>query len=155
MNKIVNNRILRNIAGPSVIAMFFIGDRWLKLAAISLDPGQSTALINDWLQFRLVMNPGIAFSLPFSGDWLTILLSLIIATLTFVIIYLTLNKKASHWTLLLLTVVLFGAISNILDRYIYGAVIDYLDLKYFSIFNIADAMISAGVITLIWREWRR
>ncbi|MDP3836667.1 MAG: signal peptidase II [bacterium] len=135
--------------------MFFIGDRWLKLAAISLDPGQSTTLIGDWLQFRLVMNPGIAFSLPLRGDWLTILLSLIIAALFFVIIYLTLKKKANYWTPLLLTVILFGAISNILDRYIYGAVIDYLDLKYFSIFNIADAMISSGVIILVWRKWRR
>jgi len=155
MNKLLNSRILQNIAGPSVIAMFFIGDRLLKTAAIARGQGISTPILGNWLQFRYVPNTGVAFSLTFGGEWLTIILSLIILCLLITIFYLKLKKSASNLTLLLLTFILIGAISNILDRYLYGAVVDYFDLKYFTIFNLADTMISIGVIALIWRNWRQ
>ena len=48
-----------------------------------------------------------------------------------------------------LTILLFGAISNIIDRIRLGFVIDYIDLKYFTIFNIADIMIVGSIGLLI------
>lgn len=53
----------------------------------------------------------------------------------------------NQWALLLL---LSGAISNVLDRIVYGGVIDYLDLFFLPRFNLADLAIILGVIIWIW-----
>jgi len=148
MNKyFYNNRYLQNIAGLIVIAMFFIGDRILKAIALNSGQNQIFPLIKGWLNFHYVPNPYIAFSLPLSGLLLTIIITVFVLLLLSYIIYLILNKKSSKALILPLTVILFGAISNLLDRYLYGAVIDYFDLRYFTVFNIADVMISGGVFT--------
>jgi signal peptidase II len=64
--------------------------------------------------------------------------------------------KAKKLTLeaLILTFVLFGAISNIVDRLQYGFVIDYLEIKNFTIFNLADVMISSGALFLILQNFQ-
>jgi signal peptidase II len=59
------------------------------------------------------------------------------------------RDSAKRWEVIILTFIIFGAISNILDRLIYGYVIDYLELKYFTVFNLADVMISGGAIILL------
>ncbi len=48
-----------------------------------------------------------------------------------------------------------GAISNIIDRLSYGYVIDYLSLRYFTVFNLADVMISSGAIILILKNLKK
>lgn len=138
---------MQNIAGLIVVAMFFIGDRILKALALNSGQGQIFPLIKNLLNFHYVPNPYIAFSLPLSGWLLTIIITVFVLLLLSYIIYLILNKKSYKDLILPLTFILFGAISNLLDRYLYGAVIDYFDLRYFTIFNIADAMISVGVFT--------
>lgn len=42
-----------------------------------------------------------------------------------------------------------GAISNLIDRMIYGFVIDYFDVRFFSVLNLADIMITLGVMIFI------
>jgi signal peptidase II len=151
-------KLLYNIAGPVVIAMFFVVDRLLKNNALNLGPGQFRALIGDVLSFRLVFNQNIAFSLPLSGPWLNILISLIVFCLFLIIIHSKIKRALDQKSLFLLTFILFGAISNLIDRFLYGAVVDYFDLKYFTIFNLADVMISVGVFAffiLILKKDRR
>ncbi len=53
-----------------------------------------------------------------------------------------------------LWVVLLGALSNLYDRLAYGYVIDYLNLTFFTVFNLADVLITVGVGWLIWRSFR-
>ena len=65
------------------------------------------------------------------------------------LLYLSIKKDyIKAWLLL---AIIFGAISNLFDRIKYGYVIDYLDLKYFTVFNLADVMIVGGVIGLGWQ----
>lgn len=45
--------------------------------------------------------------------------------------------------------VLSGAISNIIDRVLYGCVIDFIDFKFWPIFNMADMFIVSGAIFLL------
>lgn len=147
MNNIDKKKFLfYSIARPMVIAMFFIIDRWLKNKALNLGFIEQKSIISDILTFRLVFNQNIAFSLPLSGYWLNFVISLIILVLLLIIISAKIKKTLSKKSLFLLTLILFGAISNLLDRFLYGAVVDYFDLKYFTIFNLADVMISVGVI---------
>lgn len=140
---------LENIAWLLVGAMFFIGDRLLKNLALNIGSEQPYNILGSWLKFRLVFNPYIAFSLPVGGQILNIILTIIIAGLIISIFYLIFNKKSQKSLIIPLTFILFGAISNLLDRYLYGAVVDYFDLRYFTIFNLADSIISLGVIWAI------
>ncbi len=45
-----------------------------------------------------------------------------------------------------------GAINNLIDRLQYGAVIDYLRVGWWPVFNLADSMIVIGVILLVWKQ---
>ena len=47
-----------------------------------------------------------------------------------------------------------GAASNFFDRVRYGAVIDYIDVRWFTVLNIADIMISVGAALLVLMLWR-
>ncbi len=132
-----------------MIAIFFIADRILKQRANNLFNTENYSLIKNLFSFSLTKNYNIAFSLPLSGPWLNILISIIILTLLFIIIQSIYKQKQIPRETLVLIFILFGAISNIIDRFQYGYVIDYLELKYFTAFNLADVMISLGALLLI------
>ena len=155
LNHSYQKKYFFNIAAALVIAMFFIGDRVLKNVALGIGQGQACPLLNNWLSFHYVPNPYIAFSIPLSGLFLNTLITSAILFLICYIIYLIIVKKSFITLILPLTFILFGAISNLLDRFLYGFVIDYFDIRYFTIFNIADAMISIGVIYIILYEFSR
>lgn len=153
MNKANKIRIL-NIAGLLSVAIFFIGDRILKIAALSQGTGISRRILSPYFHFYLTFNPYISFSLPLSGLILTIILTIIALSLVSFIIY-SLIKKKNKELIIPLTFILFGAISNLIDRYSFGAVIDYFDLRYFSVFNLGDVMITIGSIFVLLKIIKR
>jgi len=50
--------------------------------------------------------------------------------------------------------ILSGGMSNLIDRIIHGHVVDYVDLGFWPVFNVADAMIVVGVAIVFINEWR-
>lgn len=50
--------------------------------------------------------------------------------------------------------VLGGALSNFLDRILYGYVIDYIDIRIWPVFNLSDLCISTGVALIIFNSFR-
>lgn len=139
---------------------------WISLLVIILD--QLTKVLADqFLQYRqpleilpffnltLVYNPGAAFSfLADSGGWQRwFFLALTSAVSIFLIFWL--KKLKPHQTLQYTSIALIlgGAIGNLIDRAIYGHVIDFLDAFYqqhhWPAFNIADCAISIGAVLLI------
>ncbi|MFA6514071.1 MAG: signal peptidase II [Patescibacteria group bacterium] len=151
MNKILTKRLFTNIAIITVIAMFFIADRYLKGLALRTGINNGKSLFNQYFLFNFTENHNIAFSLPLSGPILNIIIISLIIAIIFIIGQLIIKNRALTQDSLILTFILFGAISNIVDRLQYGFVIDYLELKYFTVFNLADVMISLGVLTLIFK----
>jgi len=142
-----NNQIksIKNIVRLIVLAIFFLIDRYLKYLALNYSNKPFT-LIKGLLSFNFIPNYQIAFSLPFSGSWLNIIIIIIIATIGY---YLLSNrKKLRPVELISLSTIIMGATSNLIDRLTYGFVIDYLDLNWFTIFNLADAMISISTLIL-------
>ncbi|MFC1678271.1 signal peptidase II [Patescibacteria group bacterium] len=128
-----------------ILAIFFVSlDRFLKL--IALKTTTDYQIIGDLFKFSFAHNYNIAFSLPLSGAILEILISIIIIIL--IVYSLILAKRDDYKYLFSLTFIIFGAISNLLDRIKYGFVIDYLDLEYFTVFNIADMMIVGGALLI-------
>jgi len=105
--------------------------------------------------FNLVMgwNRGVSFGLFNSdsplNDWLLPLIALVIVG--FLLVWLV--RSESLLMALALGSVIGGAIGNVIDRFNYGAVADFLDLHmagyHFPAFNVADAGISIGAIILV------
>jgi len=132
-----------------LIAVFFvILDRFLKFLAVNRYFDEPVNLIGDIFKLNFIQNYNIAFSLPISGIGLNIVISLILVGLLIGLI--KLYKKGYLIIAYLVLVIILGAASNLYDRINYGFVIDYLDLKYFTVFNLADVMIVGGVIGLGW-----
>jgi signal peptidase II len=140
-------RFKKMIFGFSLI-IFFLFDRFLKVIAINYFSDSPLALAGDYFEFSFAKNYNIAFSLPLSGWWLNVLIIIIIVGLVF---YLCQSyKNRNYYKTLFLLFILLGAVSNLYDRLIQGYVIDYFDLKYFTVFNSADVMIVGGVIGIIF-----
>ncbi len=120
----------------------------------------STHLINfnfipNFLSLIYVENTGVAFSM-LSGNRLFIILMTIL--LLGVLIYMLekedLNSKRNSKSITWSYGLLFGGIlGNLVDRIIRGVVVDYVSFKifgyYFPVFNLADLMITIGVIILV------
>ncbi len=89
------------------------------------------------------------------GFWL--LTAIIMAMVLGCAIY-TLYRILNHLPALAEIVVLAGALSNVIDRLWFGAVLDFIELYvgtwHWPVFNIADSMILLGVAGIFYRMWR-
>lgn len=134
--------------GLSFIALaIFLADRFLKLYFIK---NPTINLGGDFfyglLTFGFAKNTGIAFGVAVNQFFLIILIVLVLFYLTGMLCKFYLDKRLIVAFGLILIIV--GAFSNLLDRLKYGFVIDYIDLKWFTIFNLADTAITLGVAIL-------
>ena len=154
MNKLIRKTNIKNIAIPLVIAIFFISDILLKILSLNLMSAAPRKLIGNIFSFHPTANYYMAFSFPFSGPLLNIFVSLIVIALISYVLHLKKNKKKRKSEMVLLIFILLGALSNLTDRWTNGYVIDYLELRNFTVFNIADVMISAGALLLILKNIR-
>ncbi len=136
-----------------VLVVFFVAlDRFLKALCLRGAFDQPYRLVADIFSLNYAKNYGIAFSLPLSGPILTALIGLIILIL--LAYWLKLLRPVANCQLPIakiytLTMLIIGAILNFTDRIQYGFVIDYFDLKYFTVFNLADIMIVSAVTGLL------
>ena len=139
---------------------------WLSLLVVVLD--QVTKLwIDSSLQYnqpvpvlaffdlRLLYNEGAAWSfLADAGGWQRWFLSCLAVVVTAIlVIWLSRLKQAYCLLAVALALVIGGAVGNVIDRIMYGYVIDFIDVYYnawhWPAFNIADSAISLGAILLI------
>lgn len=135
----------KKIAIYYIIAIFFITlDRFLKTLALTLP--DKLEFLNGWINFNFVKNFNIAFSLPITGVGLNIFVFILIVFLIYFLIFLCGQKY--YFRMFLVLNVILGAASNLYDRLKFGFVVDYIDLKYFAVFNVADTMISISVVIL-------
>ena len=128
------------------VAGLFVSDRLLKLWFLN-NPNAHWDFIVGWLGFSLTKNSGIAFGIPLSSPTVEV----VIVTAVLFLVHAWLRARQIRQTLLRfgLSLMIVGAVSNLVDRLRYGAVIDYIDVPFFTVFNLADVMISGGVGLLI------
>lgn len=119
----------------------FAADRILKETAITRgvepDPGP--------IAFTLFRNTGIAFSLPLSSAIFWPAAGAIFATLAWLFVRSFAKDKLRAG---MLAMIILGAASNLMDRYLYGSTTDYLLFFGRSAINLADVMIVAGLAAL-------
>lgn len=98
---------------------------------------------------ELVYNSGAAFSL--GAGYSPVLAA--IAVILIIVLWRAARGATSAWTTVALGLVLGGAVGNLIDRLLRGnggAVIDFVNLKYWPTFNVADSSIVIGVVIMIW-----
>ena len=139
---------------------------WLSVVVVILDQltkfwvathlaiGEQLSLF-PWLNLRIAYNTGAAFSfLGNAGGWQIYLLSGL-SLLAVVIILLWMRSVARNEYLLAIgfSLVMGGAVGNLIDRLSLGYVIDFIDFHlgawHFATFNLADSAISVGAVLLV------
>jgi signal peptidase II len=102
-----------------------------------------------FLQFRLVWNYGISFSLFNSGTSTMIIILICLQTVIAGVLVWWVRNAQTMWLKIGGGLIIGGAIGNIIDRVIYKAVIDFVDFHiagyHFPTFNLADTCITIGV----------
>ena len=128
------------------IAFFLLAlDRLAKITALQIWQFEEISIF-PWLKLTLAINRNIAFSLPLSGYLLNISISALVLFLGYYWLYFIKNRQSQ--AALLLTIIIINAINNLIDRLVYGGVIDYIHLQYFTVFNLADVCICLASIAL-------
>lgn len=122
-----------------------LADRLLKRFALD---GTVLGAASDPLTFRLFKNGGIAFSLPLSGPLLWLLSIGILAAVS---ILAAKDFRVRHYDRAeAYALFIVGACSNLFDRVMYGFTVDYLIVASRSAVNLADGMILAGALWLLF-----
>lgn len=119
--------------------------------------GQTTKIINNFFYLTYVQNTGAAFSILIGYRYILIIITLIFLYY----LYKNTKKQINPNKLAILShgLLLGGIIGNLIDRIIYGYVIDYLDFMIFNynfpIFNLADTFIVIGCIILVINSYAK
>ncbi len=132
----------------SLATAFLALDQLTKYAVIkTMILGQSIPVINEVLHFTYVHNYGAAFGL-FQKKWY---LFIAVASISIMVIvyYSKFLAPNNLWVQTALALLLAGALGNLIDRLKYRYVVDFIDVRFWPVFNIADIVINVGVGMLI------
>ena len=144
---------------------------FLGIHHIGLPYGTSIPIFGDFLRLTYIENPGMAFGIDLGGKLFFSIFS-IIASIG-IIYYLYKVRKENLLFRISLSMILGGAVGNLIDRVFYGvlfggkqlfygSVVDFIDVDFFNInflgyhmnrwpvFNIADASVTCGVILMLF-----
>ena len=125
-----------------------------------VEPGRSITLIPHVLSLTHSTNSGAAFGLFKGSGQIVFLAALVVVVLTFAWFF-AFRKKQSVWSFVGLGLIIGGALGNLIDRVARHnhQVVDFFDLGWWPVFNVADIAIVAGVIIVVvvtalelWRE---
>lgn len=122
---------------------------------LHLDKVRAIDVYPPFLNLRMAWNYGINFGL-FSGDnsstrWILIALALIICV---VVLYWVTREPGGRWQNIAAGLLIGGALGNVIDRFLYGAVADFLNMSCCGLnnpfsFNVADIAVFLGAVGLI------
>jgi signal peptidase II len=146
------------IVANLVALLWLAADRYLKTYLLE-NPDTTW----DFILFKIQLwqNKGMAFGL---GEASVIISTILAPAMVLIIVVLILDliknyKKRNLVEAYFLTLVIFGAISNLMDRLIYQRVTDYISFNFWPVFNLADVMIVAGIIgtiaNLLYQNYRQ
>ncbi|MBP2073427.1 MAG: signal peptidase [Thermoanaerobacterium sp.] len=113
-----------------------------------LKPIGSFPIINNIFHFTYVENRGAAFGILQNRTLFFIIITVIVGT---ILIYSIVKIPGSTFYKFTLSMILGGAIGNLIDRVRLGYVVDFIDFKFFpAVFNLADSMIVVGAFLLCY-----
>jgi signal peptidase II len=123
------------------------------VAKAELETGGARELIHGVVSLRYVENTDVAFNLlrwvpeAIRGPVLLVMGAVAVALLGYLLLRARLTASVTVFALLLVTA---GAAGNYLDRILRGYVVDFVELKHWPVFNVADVYVTAGYCALAW-----
>jgi len=140
----------------ALIAAIVVADQLTKLWALNRLSGGRTIDIVGSLRFNLAFNKGMAFSQATgAGPIIGALAFLII-----IVIVLWMRRSAAGMSAVAAGLIVGGALGNLIDRlfrndaWLRGAVVDFVDLQWFPVFNVADSCITIGAALMVLASLR-
>ncbi|MCB1857870.1 MAG: lipoprotein signal peptidase [Gammaproteobacteria bacterium] len=140
---------------------------WLSLIVVALDQiskqlVESNLLVFEtlpllsWLNLTLAYNEGAAFSFLSDQDgwqrWFFVALAVTVSIV--LVVWLSRLNRSERLVATALSLLLGGALGNMIDRLRFGHVVDFIDVYYrqwhWPAFNVADSAITVGVILMLW-----
>jgi len=135
----------------TALGVLLIDQLTKRLALGALELHQPVAVLGDFLRFTLAWNQGAAFSMSWGGPLVLTIVTAAAAVMVSVFIW----KLGRRSTLFLagMGAILGGALGNLLDRFMFGKVVDFIDIGFtdwrWPTFNFADIAITFGGIILV------
>jgi len=143
---------------------------WLGVSWDGMMYGQSIPVLGEFFRLTYIENPGMAFGIDFGGKVFFSVLSILASGA--ILAYMMRVRRSPLGFRVALSMILGGAVGNLIDRVFYGVlygqaplfegkVVDFFDMDFFNIslgsyhltrwpvFNIADASVTVGVILLL------
>jgi len=130
----------------SVIFLFIV-DRISKWLAINILPREGVFIIPNMTGFILERNQGIAYSIFLPPTFLIIFIVIIIVIL--ITFLMRAYRRGEAEAVTALSLIIIGAVSNLLDRLQYDYVVDMIVLTSWPVFNLADLFILVGAGWLV------
>ena len=126
--------------------------KWWVLEKIMQPPRMIN--VNEYFNLVLTWNNGISFGLFNNDNEINALIISLIATVIIIFLIRLLSKSKTKKLSIGLGMIIGGAIGNVIDRSIYGAVMDFLDVHinvyHWPAFNVADSGITVGALILVF-----
>ncbi|MDZ7374393.1 MAG: signal peptidase II [candidate division KSB1 bacterium] len=142
----------RDLRLLGISALVVLADQVTKAAARAFLQGQnSIAVLGQYVRLTYLENPGMAFGIRVGGPaFFSVFASL--ASLV-VLVYLLRLRGERMGVRLALALVFGGAIGNLIDRLLYGQVVDFIDVGVgdlrWPVFNVADSAVTVGMVLLM------
>lgn len=135
-------------------------DQLTKSMVVQAIPYGASVEILPFLSLLLTYNPGAAFSfLADAAGWQRWFFIVVAVAASIVVVYLLFKNRNDRLFCLALALVLGGAVGNLIDRMLFGAVVDFVLLHWkgwhWPAFNLADSCITVGVGVMLWDSVRR
>jgi signal peptidase II len=134
----------------SVAALVFLLDQVSKyLVRTTFQQGSSIPVIDNLFHITLVYNTGAAFGMLKAWPYLFVAVSILAVA---IVNYILLKKRhvLRTWEKAALCFIMAGTLGNLADRIRLGCVVDFIDLRVWPVFNVADSFITIGAVMLGW-----
>ena len=129
-----------------IVTAIIVFDQLTKYIAVqSLSINQPVSVIKGIFSLTLVHNRGAAFGILKNQVPLFIVTSAVAVLLIYSELKNNKHRKAYS---IALSLILAGALGNLIDRVFFGYVIDFLDFHFWPVFNVADSAITVGAVLL-------
>jgi signal peptidase II len=147
---------MRDVARWIIIAVLLVAlDQVTKYLAVKLINPDATVPLLPFLSLVLTYNTGAAFSFLAEGSgWQRWFFSLVALGASVLIVWMLYRHRGETFLCVGLTLILAGAVGNLIDRLTLGAVVDFILVYWrqykWPAFNVADSCISIGAVMLLW-----
>ena len=138
------------------LSIFFIdfSTKYFLLNFYDLE-NKGKVFITPFMDFVLVYNPGISYGLLGGGGEIQRVVLIVLSLLIIAYLIYWIRESNSNFISFGICLIIGGALGNMIDRILYGKVIDFISLHvfdyYWYVFNIADiAIVSGGISVLIY-----